>query len=57
VDEECVVDGPIITSRCPDDLPAFTQAILRTVSGEGAKGSKGKAIAPGWLKETIRSEK
>src|SRR3989440_6789652 len=23
VDEECVVDGNIITSRCPDDLPAF----------------------------------
>jgi protease I len=55
VDEECVVDGPIITSRCPDDLPAFTQAILRTVSGEGAKGSKGKPIAPAWLKETIKS--
>src|SRR5438874_5036450 len=53
VDEECVVDGPIITSRCPDDLPAFTQAILRTVSGEGAKGSKGKPIAPPWLKGTI----
>ena len=53
VDEECVVDGPIITSRCPDDLPAFTQAILRTVSGEGAKGSKGKPIAPAWLKETL----
>ncbi|HEV8607427.1 MAG TPA: type 1 glutamine amidotransferase domain-containing protein [Tepidisphaeraceae bacterium] len=53
VDEECVVDGPIITSRCPDDLPAFTQAILRTVSGEGAKGVKGKGIAPGWLRETI----
>src|SRR5213594_2473365 len=53
-DEECVVDGPIITSRCPDDLPAFTQAILRMVSGEGAKGSKGKPIAPAWLKETIK---
>src|SRR5712671_188402 len=40
VDEECVVDGPIITSRCPDDLPAFMEAILQVVSGEGAKGSK-----------------
>ena len=55
VDEECVVDGSIITSRCPDDLPAFTQAILRTVSGEGARGSKGKPIAPAWLKETLRT--
>src|SRR6266480_4756379 len=54
-DEECVVDGSIITSRCPDDLPAFTQAILRTVSGEGARGSKGKPIAPAWLKETLRT--
>jgi len=54
VDEECVVDGPIITSRCPDDLPAFTQAILQTVSGEGAKGSKGKAMAPLWLKDTLK---
>jgi protease I len=28
VDEEVVVDGKLITSRKPDDLPAFTQAIL-----------------------------
>jgi protease I len=29
VDREVVVDGDIITSRKPDDLPAFTDAILR----------------------------
>ena len=45
VDEECVVDGPIITARCPDDLPAFMQAILQLVSGEKASGTKGKPIA------------
>jgi protease I len=55
VDEECVVDGPIITSRCPDDLPAFMKAVLLTVSGESAKGTKGKTIAPGWMGETIPS--
>jgi len=28
VDEEVVVDGNVITSRTPDDLPAFCRAIL-----------------------------
>jgi protease I len=28
VDEPVVVDGPLITSRVPDDLPAFTRALL-----------------------------
>ena len=32
VDEPCVVDGPVITSRTPDDLPAFLQAILAAMS-------------------------
>jgi protease I len=32
VDEEVVVDGNIITSRKPDDLPAFMQAIIKAVS-------------------------
>jgi protease I len=31
VDEEVVVDGNLITSRTPDDLPAFCRAILETV--------------------------
>ena len=52
-DEECVVDGPIITSRCPDDLPAFMRAILQLVSGEKPAGSKGKPIAPAWVVQTI----
>jgi protease I len=31
VDEEVVVDGPVITSRKPDDLPAFTVAIIKAL--------------------------
>lgn len=32
VDERCVVDGNLITSRGPDDLPAFTAALLEAVN-------------------------
>lgn len=32
VDEECVVDGNVITSRKPDDLPAFCKAIIDALS-------------------------
>ncbi len=32
VDEECVVDGNVITSRKPDDLPAFCKAIIRALT-------------------------
>jgi len=28
VDEEVVVDGNLITSRKPDDLPAFSKSLL-----------------------------
>jgi len=31
VDEEVVVDGPLITSRVPDDLPAFMRAVLQAL--------------------------
>ncbi len=31
LDEECVVDGNLITSRKPDDLPAFCAAILKAL--------------------------
>lgn len=33
VDEEVVVDGNIVTSRTPPDLPAFCQAIIRALGG------------------------
>lgn len=33
VDEEVVVDGNIITSRKPEDLPAFCKAIINSLGG------------------------
>jgi protease I len=33
VDEEVVVDGHLITSRKPDDLPAFTGRLVATLAG------------------------
>ncbi|WP_215746557.1 type 1 glutamine amidotransferase domain-containing protein [Gluconobacter sp. P1C6_b] len=29
VDNEVVVDGPYVFSRCPDDIPAFNKAMLK----------------------------
>ena len=37
VDEECVVDGNVITARKPDDLPAFCAAIIRALGGQAAE--------------------
>jgi protease I len=34
-DEQVVVDGKLVTSRKPDDIPAFNQAILSELSGGG----------------------
>ena len=42
VDAECVVDGNLITSRKPGDLPAFCTAILRKLTPENAESAKGK---------------
>src|SRR3954462_7527716 len=53
VDEECVVDGPIITARKPDDLPAFMEAIREWGGGGKPKGRVGKPVAPEWVKEVI----
>ena len=33
VDEEVVVDGNLVTSRKPDDLPAFNRALVELFSG------------------------
>ena len=33
VDEEVVVDGAMVTSRKPDDLPAFNQAMVELFAG------------------------
>ncbi len=34
VDKEVVVDGNLITSRKPDDLPAFMRAFIQTLAPE-----------------------
>ena len=34
IDAECVVDGNLITSRKPDDLPAFCTAILKALENK-----------------------
>jgi protease I len=36
VDREVVEDGNLITSRKPDDLPAFSEAILRHLAERAA---------------------
>ncbi|MCA1748650.1 MAG: type 1 glutamine amidotransferase domain-containing protein [Parasphingopyxis sp.] len=33
VDREVAVDGNIITSRKPDDIPAFTEALIASIEG------------------------
>ncbi len=38
VDEEVVVDGNIITSRAPDDIPAFSKALIEAVGGKVKDG-------------------
>jgi hypothetical protein len=53
VDEEVVVDGNIITSRTPDDLPSFSNAIVQFLKEGRAEGVKGKPVAPGWVKDVI----
>ena len=34
VDEQVVIDGNLITSRKPDDIPAFSQALIRALTEE-----------------------
>ena len=36
VDEEVVVDRNLVTSRTPNDLPAFMKALLALASSSGA---------------------
>ena len=38
VDEEAVTDGNIITSRKPDDVPAFTEALIAAIEAQGLNG-------------------
>ena len=39
VDEKVVVDGKIVTSRCPDDLPAFCDTIIDMLATAAAPAS------------------
>lgn len=39
VDREVVTDGQFITSRNPDDIPAFSRTIIETLSGAKAKAA------------------
>ena len=34
IDDECVVDGNLITSRKPEDLPAFCKAIIKALENK-----------------------
>jgi protease I len=40
VDREVVEDGNLITSRKPDDLPAFSAAVLRALEGKVAERAR-----------------
>ncbi len=40
-DEEVVVDGKLITSRKPDDIPAFNEALLKELSVTAAMADSG----------------
>jgi len=37
-DEEVVVDGNLVTSRKPDDIPAFNRHMIRMFADAGARG-------------------
>ena len=41
VDEEVVVDGVLVSSRKPDDIPAFNDAFVQ-VLGKAVKGRAAK---------------
>jgi protease I len=39
VDEASVIDGNIVTSRKPDDVPAFTQAVIKLIEQQHERAS------------------
>jgi protease I len=45
VDREVVEDGNLVTSRKPDDLPAFSQAILRRLEERAVERSSARPAA------------
>jgi len=47
VDEEVVVDGHLVTSRQPDDLPAFHREMLRVFGEAGTRAEPTREAGPG----------
>ena len=45
VDKEAVTDGNLITSRNPDDIPAFSKAFIEML-GENAEKRDGNRLTP-----------
>lgn len=45
VDKEVVTDGMLVTSRKPDDIPAFNQEMLRLFAEGAQKESRLKKTA------------
>lgn len=43
VDQEVAVDGNLITSRNPDDIPAFTKALIAALPMAGGDASRAEA--------------
>jgi protease I len=43
VDREVVIDNGVISSRNPDDLPAFNAAIVETFAGSGADAERAQS--------------
>jgi protease I len=54
VDEECVVDGNLVTSRTPADLPSFMRSILEVLEAGQSSGAKGSAVAPAWVGDSLK---
>lgn len=46
VDAPAVVDGNVITSRCPDDLPEYCLAIIDALSGNISQGAYERSGRP-----------
>lgn len=44
-DAEVVVDGNLVSSRKPDDLPAFMRALIEVAAGPAARVDPGAAVA------------
>jgi len=42
IDQEVVIDGNLITSRNPDDLPAFNSALIDTIGATAAPVAAGR---------------